>query len=78
MFKQLSVRQTESLIQREASKGTGKKEKSEEEYYIETLAEGLKRSLGTKVEIKRRGKKGQINIFFYSNEELERLLDTLS
>lgn len=76
--KQLSVRQTENLIKRDASKGTEKKDKSEEEYYIETLAEGLKRSLGTKVEIKRRGKKGQINIFFYSNEELERLLDTLS
>jgi ParB family chromosome partitioning protein len=76
--KQLSVRQTESLIKRDASKGTEKKEKSEDEYYIDTLADGLKRSLGTKVEIKRRGKKGQINIFFYSNDELERLLDILS
>ncbi len=76
--KQLSVRQTESLIKKDTSKGSVKKEKSEEEYYIDTLADGLKRSLGTKVEIKRRGKKGQINIFFYSNEELERLLEVLS
>lgn len=76
--KQLSVRQTESLIKRDESKGIEKKEKSEEDYYIDSLADGLKRSLGTKVEIKRRGKKGQINIFFYSNEELERLLEVLS
>ncbi|MBN2419845.1 MAG: ParB/RepB/Spo0J family partition protein [Deltaproteobacteria bacterium] len=76
--KQLSVRQTETLIKREASKGEVKKEKTEEEYYIDTLADDLKRSLGTKVEIKRHGKKGQINIFFYSNEELERLLEVLS
>ena len=76
--KQLTVRQTENLIKKENSKGAPKKEKGEEEYYIESLAEGLKRSLGTKVEIKRRGKKGQINIFFYSNDELERLLELLS
>ncbi len=76
--KQLSVRQTESLIKKDESKTSTKKEKSEEEYYIDSLADGLKKSLGTKVEIKRSGKKGQINIFFYSNEELERLLDVLS
>ena len=76
--KQLSVRQTENLIKRDASKLEVKREINEEEYYIASLAEGLKRSLGTKVEIKRHGKKGQINIFFYSNEELERLLEVLS
>ena len=76
--KQLSVRQTENLIKRDASKAEPKKEKSEEEYYIGTLADGLKKYLGTKVEIKRHGKKGQINIFYYSNEELERLLELLS
>ncbi|MGD9159100.1 MAG: ParB/RepB/Spo0J family partition protein [Desulfobacteraceae bacterium] len=76
--RQLSVRQTENLINRDNSKEEVKKDKTEEEYYIDTLADGLKRSLGTKVEIKRRGKKGQINIYFYSNEELERLLEVLS
>jgi ParB family transcriptional regulator, chromosome partitioning protein len=75
---QLSVRQTENLIKRAASKGAPKKEKGEDEYYIDSLADGLKRALGTKVEIKRQGKKGQINIFFYSDEELERLLEVLS
>ena len=76
--KQLSVRQTENLIKKDASKGAPKKEKSEEEYYMDSLANDLKKFLGTKVEIKRHGKKGQINIFFYSSEELERLLEVLS
>ncbi len=76
--RQLSVRQAEKLIKRGASKNILKKEKGEEEYYITSLADGLKKALGTKVEIKRHGKKGQINIFFYSDEELERLLEVLS
>ncbi|MBN1905169.1 MAG: ParB/RepB/Spo0J family partition protein [Deltaproteobacteria bacterium] len=75
---ELSVRQTENLIKKGASKKPVKKEKGEDEYYIDTLADGLKRALGTKVEIKRQGKKGQINIFFHSDEELERLLEHLS
>ncbi len=75
---ELSVRQTENLIKKAASKKPVKKEKGEDEYYIDTLADGLKKALGTKVEIRRQGKKGQINIFFYSDEELERLLELLS
>jgi len=76
--KELSVRQAENLIKMETSKSINKKEKSEEDYYMDSLADGLKQNLGTKVEIKRRGKKGQINIFFYSNDELDRLLEILS
>lgn len=76
--KELSVRQTENLLKKESVKKVEKKEKTEEEYYIQSLADGLKRALGTKVEIKKRGKKGQINIYFYSDDELGRLLDLLS
>lgn len=76
--KDLSVRQTESLVKRESAKRIQKKEKSEEEDYMDSLAEGLKRKLGTKVEIKKRGKRGQINIYFYSDDELDRLLDLFS
>lgn len=76
--KELSVRQTENLIKRESSKKVVNTEKSEEEYYIQSLADGLKQALATKVEIKRRGKKGQINIYFYSDDELDRLLEILS
>jgi ParB family chromosome partitioning protein len=76
--KDLSVRQTESLVKRESVKRVQKKIKTEEEYYIDSLADGLKSQLGTKVEIKKRGKKGQINIYFYSDDELDRLLDILT
>lgn len=76
--KELTVRQAESLVKRESKKSVKEKVKSEEEYYMESLADGLKRNLGTKVEIKKRGKKGQINIYFYSDDELDRLLDILS
>jgi len=76
--KELSVRQTERLVTRESKKDVKEKVKSEEDYYMDSLADGLKRNLGTKVEIKKRGKKGQINIYFYSDDELDRLLDILS
>lgn len=76
--KELSVRQTEDLLKKAVVKKPVKKDKSEEEHYIQSLADGLKRALGTKVEIKRRGKKGQINIYFYSDDELGRLLDLFS
>ncbi len=76
--KELSVRQTEDLLKKAVVKKPEKKDKSEEEHYIQSLADGLKRALGTKVEIKRRGKKGQINVYFYSDDELGRLLDLIS
>jgi ParB family chromosome partitioning protein len=41
------------------------------------LGEDLKRRLGTKVELKAQGKRGRIIIHYYSDEELERLLELL-
>ncbi len=46
--------------------------------HLQSLSEDLKRSLGTKVEISRRGRRGRITIHFHSDEELERLLDRLT
>jgi len=76
--KDLSVRQTEALVKKDASAGQPRKRTHDLEDYLNSLSDGLKRSLGTKVEIKRKGKKGSINIYFYSDEELDRLLDRLS
>jgi len=75
--KDLSVRQLEALAKKKAPKSS-KKRKAEAEYYMQSLADNLKRSLGTKVDVRKQGKKGSIVIYFYSDEELERLLDLLS
>jgi ParB family chromosome partitioning protein len=76
--KSLSVRQTEALATRKQGSRRAKSGKEEEEYYYRSLTENLRRDLGTKVEIRKRGKKGSIIIHFYSDEELDRLLEHLS
>jgi ParB family chromosome partitioning protein len=77
--KALSVRQVEELVKIK-KKGPQRKKpiEAEDAYYFKTLADSLKRSLGTKVDIRRRGRQGSIVIYFYSDEELDRLLELLS
>jgi ParB family chromosome partitioning protein len=77
--KGLSVRQVEKLVRKKVP-GKSTSYHTEEDGYFRSLADELKRSLGTKVEIKRRqgGKQGTIVISYYSHEELERLMDLLS
>jgi ParB family chromosome partitioning protein len=77
--KGLSVRQVEALAKSAAgSAQTGRKQDPEVALYFRSLEETLQRALGTKVEIHRRGGRGRILIHFYSDEELERLLETLT
>ena len=77
--KGLSVRQTEDLVR--ALKGEKKKpkvsRKSSEDHYLLSLAEDLSRHFGTKVSIKRRGLKGRVEIEFYSDDDLDRLIGRL-
>lgn len=74
----LSVRQAESLAKKAKSGSPkGGKPDSEKDYYFRSLADNLKRSLGTKVEIRRNGKKGRIVVHYYSDDELDRLLELL-
>jgi ParB family chromosome partitioning protein len=73
----LSVRQAESLARKGRGAGKTKGGTSGADHYIRSLADELKRSLGTKVEIKRRGRSGRVVIYFYSDAELERLLERL-
>ena len=75
--KQLSVRQLEALAKKKKVPGNSKKEVSELDFYFQSLADGLKRSLGTKVDINKQGKKGRVIIYFYSDDELDRLLELL-
>jgi ParB family chromosome partitioning protein len=71
----LSVRQTENLIKRLRTKNPPGSGKSSSEWGA--LVEELQRSLGTRVRIFGRRKRGKIEIEFYSPEELERILDLL-
>jgi len=77
--KGLSVRETETLIKRlkEGKKKPKKPEPSSNEIYLSDLADELSRQLGTKVKIKRRGKKGKVEIEFYNNDDLDRLIEIL-
>jgi ParB-like partition proteins len=70
----LSVRETESLIKRIL---TEKKEKSviENKEIYSDIEDKLKNIFGTKVKLISNNKKGKILIEYYSNEELDRILD---
>jgi ParB family chromosome partitioning protein len=75
--KALSVRQVEALVKRR-ERGKGPRRRApEQEHYFRSLVDNLKRSLGTKVDIKRRGREGKIVIYFYSDDELDRLINRL-
>ena len=54
--KTLYVRQVEELVKKRKPARPSKKKRSEQDSYLNSLAENLKRSLGTKVDIKK-GKK---------------------
>ncbi len=75
--KSLSVRQTEVLIKRlrTAAKVVERKKNTSEDRNLASVADSLSRRFGTKVQINRRGKKGKLEIEFYSNDDLNRLLD---
>ncbi len=74
----LSVRETEKLIIRlNAEKVAPKKADQPEDIHFSSLADDLGRRFGTKVQIRRHGKKGRVEIEFYSDEDLDRLLSLL-
>jgi ParB family chromosome partitioning protein len=75
----LSVRGAEQLAKKLASGSKAKKRTalSKRDPNIASLEEKLIKSLGTKVRIKHKGKRGQIEIEYYSLDELDRLLEVL-
>ena len=77
--KGLSVRETEDLVRvlKDEKKKPKVGRKSAEDHYLLTLAEDLSRQMGTKVTIKRRGLKGRVEIEFYSDDDLDRLIGRL-
>ncbi len=79
LSKKLSVRQTETLIKRlgAVNKKNREKEASSDDMYFENLADDLSRQFGTRVRILRRGKKGKVEIEFFSNDDLDRVIGIL-
>jgi ParB family chromosome partitioning protein len=76
----LSVRETESLIRRlkkTSEEAPAPPEKTADDHYFDGLSEQLSRDYGTKVQIQRKGEKGRVEIEFYSNSDLDRLLSLL-
>jgi len=77
--KKLSVRETEALIRRlkvEKKKPRASENRSEQ-IHLSRLAEDLSRHFGTKIMIKKHGQKGKVEIEFYSNDDLDRLIHRL-
>ena len=74
----MSVREVEHMMQALQKPKTEKKRKEEvpNKFIYEDVEEKLKNILGTKVSVNhKKNNKGKIEIEFYSNEELERLLE---
>ena len=79
VLKKLSVRETEELVNRlkTEKKDPVPPEPDSNEIYFSDVAEKLSRHYGTKVAIKRRGNKGKVEIEFYNDDDLNRLLELL-
>ena len=79
--KGLSVRETERLVKRlnaqRSKRDVTAKPASEEELHLGYLEETLRKLLGTKVRIPKRGRRGKIEIEFYSEEDLERIVEII-
>jgi len=72
----LSVRETEKLVKEASEEKTPAKKKTREKSTdVFEVEEELKKILGTKVTIKHRGKRGKLEIEYFSREELERLIE---
>ena len=78
--KGLSVREAEALAKRwteRQRRATPASSRNDLESQLNSLMNSLRQHLGTKVHITQRGKKGKIEIEYYSFEDLGRIIDTI-
>jgi ParB family chromosome partitioning protein len=78
----LNVRQTEALVtqlqqQTTATRATGKPGKSATDPHVDQLQTQLRERMGTKVELRYRQGRGVLNIHFFNDDDLERVLAIL-
>lgn len=76
--KGLSVRQIENATDKKNVKKSNSKRTVNKDVQLLSIEDDLKKVLGTKVIINHKGKKGKLEIEYYSQEELERLIDLLT
>jgi ParB family chromosome partitioning protein len=74
----LSVRQTEVLTRRYSGQKTATKRRSGPSADVTDVERRLRSSLGTKVALKHGKKGGTVTIYYYSDEELDSLLEKLT
>jgi len=74
----LSVRQTEALARRYAGQKPASKKRSNSSPDVSDVERRLRSSLGTKVSLKHGKRGGTVTIYYYSDEELDSLLEKLT
>jgi len=74
----LSVRQTEVLARKYSGQKPATKKKSASSADVNDIEKKLRSSLGTKVALKYGKKGGTVTIYYYSDEELDTLLEKLT
>ena len=72
--KKLSVRETERLLKKMKNKSASPAAKKDD-VELTTIKEKFQYFLGTQIKIVRKGKGGRIEISFFSDEELERIME---
>lgn len=73
----LNVRQTEELIRKLKGNRPAKKPKPKMPAEIESLQDELREALGTKVTLQHGAKGGRVTLYYYSDEELNHLVERL-
>ena len=71
------MRQLEKLAQQDKNGVRAKSRVKTKSADVKRVEEDLKNALGTRVTLNQKGKKGKIEIEFYSKDELERLIELL-
>ena len=73
----LSVRATEALVRTHAKSGSGPARDAKKSPSVRDLEQRLARALGTRVEVRDRGNKGEVVIPYADLDALDRLIDKL-
>jgi ParB family chromosome partitioning protein len=73
----LSVRQTEELVKKYGGEKAPAKPKPEPPVEVKEIENRLREHLGTRVTVNHGKKGGSLVIYYYSNEELNSVLDTI-